>query len=41
MSVLEVRGLRLGYHRSDAVHGIDLDVAEGAVVSLIGANGAG
>jgi branched-chain amino acid transport system ATP-binding protein len=41
MSVLEVRGLRLGYNRSDAVHGIDLDVAEGAVVSLIGANGAG
>ncbi|QDM15920.1 ABC transporter ATP-binding protein [Tardiphaga sp. vice352] len=41
MSVLEVRGLRLGYHRSDAVHGIDLDVSEGAVVSLIGANGAG
>ena len=41
MSVLEVRGLRLGYHRSDAVHDIDLDVAEGAVVSLIGANGAG
>ena len=41
MSVLEVRGLTLGYNRSDAVHGIDLDVAEGAVVSLIGANGAG
>ena len=41
MSVLKVRGLRLGYNRSDAVHGIDLDVAEGAVVSLIGANGAG
>jgi branched-chain amino acid transport system ATP-binding protein len=41
MSVLEVRGLTLGYNRSDAVRGIDLDVAEGAVVSLIGANGAG
>jgi branched-chain amino acid transport system ATP-binding protein len=41
MSVLKVRGLTLGYNRTDAVKGIDLDVAEGAVVSLIGANGAG
>jgi len=41
MSVLEVRGLRLGYNRIDAIKAIDLDVAEGAVVSLIGANGAG
>ena len=41
MSALEVRGLRLGYNRIDAVKAIDLDVAEGAVVSLIGANGAG
>ena len=41
MSVLEVRGLRLGYNRIDAIKAIDLDVAEGTVVSLIGANGAG
>jgi branched-chain amino acid transport system ATP-binding protein len=41
VSALEVRGLRLGYNRIDAVKAIDLDVAEGAVVSLIGANGAG
>jgi branched-chain amino acid transport system ATP-binding protein len=41
MSVLKVRGLRLGYNRTDAVKGIDLDVTQGAVVSLIGANGAG
>ena len=41
MSALEVRGLTLGYGRTDAVKAIDLDVAEGAVVSLIGANGAG
>jgi branched-chain amino acid transport system ATP-binding protein len=41
MSLLKVRGLTLGYNRSDAVSGIDLDVAEGAVISLIGANGAG
>ncbi len=41
MNALEVRGLTLGYDRTDAVKAIDLDVAEGAVVSLIGANGAG
>jgi len=41
VNALEVRGLRLGYNRTDAVKAIDLDVAEGAVVSLIGANGAG
>jgi branched-chain amino acid transport system ATP-binding protein len=41
MSLLKVRGLTLGYNRNDVVSGIDLDVAEGAVISLIGANGAG
>jgi len=41
VNALEVRGLRLGYNRIDAVKAIDLDVAEGAIVSLIGANGAG
>jgi branched-chain amino acid transport system ATP-binding protein len=40
-ALLEVRGLTLGYGRSDAVRGLDLDVPEGAVVCLIGANGAG
>ena len=40
-AVLQVRGLTLGYGRTDAVKAIDLDVAEGSVVSLIGANGAG
>ena len=40
-AALEVRGLTLGYGRTDAVKAIDLDVADGAVVSLIGANGAG
>ena len=40
-ALLSVRGLVLGYERSDCVHGIDLDVAQGSVVCLIGANGAG
>jgi branched-chain amino acid transport system ATP-binding protein len=39
--LLRVEGLRLGYGRSDVVHGIDLFVPKGAIVSLIGANGAG
>jgi branched-chain amino acid transport system ATP-binding protein len=39
--LLEVRGLVLGYGRTDAVKGIDLTVEAGRVVTLIGANGAG
>ncbi|MFO1114672.1 MAG: ABC transporter ATP-binding protein [Beijerinckiaceae bacterium] len=39
--LLAVRGLTLGYDRTDAVKGIDFDVRQGGVVTLIGANGAG
>ncbi|MDE2578606.1 MAG: ABC transporter ATP-binding protein [Hyphomicrobiales bacterium] len=39
--LLSVRGLTLGYDRTDAVKGVDFDVPQGAVVTLIGANGAG
>jgi branched-chain amino acid transport system ATP-binding protein len=39
--LLSVRDLVLGYGRSEAVKGVSLDVHEGTVVSLIGANGAG
>jgi branched-chain amino acid transport system ATP-binding protein len=39
--LLRVRGLVLGYDRTDAVKGINLDVPQGSVVCLIGANGAG
>ncbi len=39
--MLEIRGLYSGYGRIEALHGIDLDVPEGEIVSLIGANGAG
>ena len=39
--LLAVRGLTLGYDRTDAVKGVDFDVHQGAVVTLIGANGAG
>jgi branched-chain amino acid transport system ATP-binding protein len=41
MTLLEIRGLLLAYGRIEAVKGIDLDIAEGSTVSLIGANGAG
>jgi branched-chain amino acid transport system ATP-binding protein len=41
MNLLEIRGLRLAYGRIEAVKGIDLDIAEGSTVALLGANGAG
>ena len=40
-ALLRVRGLVIGYGRSDAVKSIDIDVPGGTVVCLIGANGAG
>ena len=39
--MLAIRGLESGYGRIQALRGIDLDVAEGEIVTLIGANGAG
>ena len=39
--LLEVKGLEAGYGGIRAVKGIDLDVREGELVCLIGANGAG
>ncbi|MCW3473544.1 ABC transporter ATP-binding protein [Limobrevibacterium gyesilva] len=41
MSSLDVQGLTVFYGRTEALKGIDLTVAEGQVVCLIGANGAG
>lgn len=38
---LRVRGLRAGYHKTEVVHGIDLEVHAGEVVALFGGNGAG
>jgi branched-chain amino acid transport system ATP-binding protein len=39
--MLSVEGLHSGYGRIEALHGVDIDVAEGEIVTLIGANGAG
>ncbi len=41
MSSLSVEGLSVSYGRTEALRGIDLRVAAGQVVCLIGANGAG
>lgn len=40
-NLLEVRGLEVAYGGIRAVQGIDLTVASGEIVALIGANGAG
>jgi branched-chain amino acid transport system ATP-binding protein len=39
--LLAVRGLETWYGESHVLHGIDLEVAEGEVVTLLGRNGAG
>ena len=39
--MLEVRGLNAGYGRAQVLFDIDLDVAQGEIVALLGRNGAG
>ena len=39
--LLEVRGLRAGYGELGVLHGVDLHVAAGEMVAVLGANGAG
>jgi len=40
-TILQISGLKVAYGGIKAVKGIDLDVAKGELVTLIGANGAG
>ena len=40
-TVLNVKGLQAWYNESHILHGVDLDVREGEVVTLLGRNGAG
>jgi|AntAceMinimDraft_1070359.scaffolds.fasta_scaffold01290_8 branched-chain amino acid transport system ATP-binding protein len=40
-SILNVQGLNAHYGDFQALYGVDLDVAEGEVLAIIGANGAG
>jgi len=39
--MLEVRGLRAFYGQNQALHGLDFELDEGKIVTLLGANGAG
>ncbi len=41
MSLLQVEGVRVGYQEVDILHGINLSLEEGQIVSVIGPNGAG
>jgi len=41
MSLLEVRNLHVAYGRIPVLFGVDIDVDEGEIVTLLGANGAG
>ena len=41
LPLLEVLDLRVAYGKVDAVHGVDLCVEQGSIVSVIGPNGAG
>ena len=37
--MLEVRGLEAGYGQVKILRGIDIDVAEGEIVAVLGSNG--
>lgn len=39
--MLELKGIHAGYGRVEVLHGLNLSVAEGEIITIIGANGAG
>src|SRR6202162_6536440 len=41
MNLLEVEEVRAGYGPTHVLHGVTLSIADGEIVSLLGANGAG
>lgn len=41
MALLELKGIKVSYGSVHALHGIDLSVDEGEIVTILGANGAG
>jgi branched-chain amino acid transport system ATP-binding protein len=40
-ALLEIRGLHAFYGESHVLHGVDISIAEGEIVTLLGRNGAG
>ena len=40
-NILEIKGLKVMYGKSIAVHDVNISVPEGGIVTLIGSNGAG
>jgi branched-chain amino acid transport system ATP-binding protein len=40
-ALLDIKDLAAGYGRNQVLHGVSLEVAEGEIVTLLGANGAG
>ena len=41
MTILEVKNLVVDYGSVRAVHGIDISIEKGSIVTILGANGAG
>lgn len=41
MSFLEIKDLNAFYGKAQALHGVNIDVAEGEIVAIVGPNGAG
>jgi len=41
MAFLEVKGLKAYYRQVEALHGIDFELEEGSITTVLGANGAG
>jgi branched-chain amino acid transport system ATP-binding protein len=39
--LLEVKGLRAGYGQTEVLHGLDFELEEGGITTILGANGAG
>ena len=39
--VIRARGLTVARHRTEILHGVDLDVEQGSLTAIVGANGAG